>query len=212
MIYVFISIFVLCNAKSVVNLGLSNSAGTISTSTSNDKGERTIFSFRYYFEESRKCPLLFLLVTARNEVGARLCFYTCLWCCSPGGWYPCMHCRWYHQHALQQVLEGVVSRHALQVSRPTPRGKAEGSGLGGLQAHTQGVSRSTPRRGVYPNMHWGRPPPNGYCCGQYASYWNAFLFHEIRQIISWVIMSITLRWQLMRTRSSWGKAMNTTHE
>ena len=22
------------------------------------------------------------------------------------------------------------------------------------------------------------PPPNGYCCGRYASYWNAFLFRE----------------------------------
>ena len=22
----------------------------------------------------------------------------------------------------------------------------------------------------------GRDPPNGYCCGRYASYWNAFLF------------------------------------
>ena len=61
----------------------------------------------------------------------------------------------------------------------------EGSGQGGLQAHTQGevegdlargVSSPTPR-GVYPSMHWGRPPPpNGYCCGQYTSYWNAFLF------------------------------------
>ena len=49
----------------------------------------------------------------------------------------------------------MVSQHALQVSRPTPRGEVEGSGLGGspgphpggevegsglggLQAHTQG--------------------------------------------------------------------------
>ena len=94
--------------------------------------------------------------------------------------------------------EGVVSQHALQVSRPTPRGKLrglvrgvsrptskgelEGSGLGGspdphpggspgphhggLQAHTQG--------GV--SQHALRQTPNGYCCGQYASYWNAFLF------------------------------------
>ena len=23
---------------------------------------------------------------------------------------------------------------------------------------------------------WWRPPPDGYCCGRYASYWNAFLF------------------------------------
>ena len=61
------------------------------------------------------------------------------------------------------------------VSRPTPRGEVEGSGRGGLQAHTWGgfpgphpggVSRPIPRGvspgphpgGVYPSMHWGRPP------------------------------------------------------
>ena len=128
-----------------------------------------------------------------------------------------------------------VSHHALQVSRPTPRGKVEGSGQGGLQAHTQGdgvsrptprdgVSRPTPRDGVSrPTPRgaalegtcsmgvcpWGVPAPggacsssrgcllrgglllwgvlpggicvepplhDGYCCGQYASYWNVFLY------------------------------------
>ena len=53
-----------------------------------------------------------------------------------------------------------------------------GPSPGGLQAHTQGTggARITPG-GVcrYPRMHWGRPP-DGYCCRQYASYWNAFLF------------------------------------
>ena len=51
-----------------------------------------------------------------------------------------------------------------------------------------------PQGGVYPSMHWGRPPgqthkpplpgqtppwtdtPDGPCSGRYASYWNAFLF------------------------------------
>ena len=34
--------------------------------------------------------------------------------------------------------------------------------------------------GWYPSMHWGRPPwRDGYCCGRYASYWNAFLFEII---------------------------------
>ena len=34
-------------------------------------------------------------------------------------------------------------------------------------------------------MVWGKglpgetPPPDGYCCGRYASYWNAFLFNSI---------------------------------
>ena len=64
--------------------------------------------------------------------------------------------------------EGVVSQYALQVSRPTPKGEVEGSGLGGvsrptpgrspgphpeegLRAHTGRVSRPTP--GGYPSMH-----------------------------------------------------------
>ena len=53
------------------------------------------------------------VITARNEVGARLRFYTCLWFCSQGGWYPSMPCSW---------SLGVASQHALQVSRPIPRG------------------------------------------------------------------------------------------
>ena len=84
---------------------------------------------------------------------------------------------------------GVVSQHALQVSRPTPRREVEGSGLGGLQAHTQGglqahtlggVSRPTPS-GV--SQHALRqtphPPADGYCHGCYASCWNAFLLHNL---------------------------------
>ena len=47
---------------------------------------------------------------------------------------------------------GEVSQHALQVSRPTPRGEIKGSGQegvsrprpGGLQVHTWGVFRPTP--------------------------------------------------------------------
>ena len=54
---------------------------------------------------------------------------------------------------------------------PHPRGKLRG-------IWPRGVSRPTPR-GVYPSMHWGRPPLNGYCCGRYASYWNAFLCYKI---------------------------------
>ena len=67
---------------------------------------------------------------------------------------------------------GLVSQQALQVSRPIPRGSLEGSGLGclhghtrrgevdgvwpggGLQAHTWGVSRPTPRRVSRPTT-WG---------------------------------------------------------
>ena len=49
-----------------------------------------------------------------------------------------------------------------QVSRPTPRGELEGSGRGGLRV-SQHALKQTP------------PTADGYCYGQYASYWNAFL-------------------------------------
>ena len=47
---------------------------------------------------------------------------------------------------------GCVSKHALQVSRPTSKGELEGSDWGGSPGHTQGLSRPTPE-GVYPSMH-----------------------------------------------------------
>ena len=92
----------------------------------------------------------------------------------------------------------VVSQHGLQVSKPTLKGKLRGLGggvsrptpraklrvwLGFLQAHTQGGKlRGLARRGVYSpggvSQHALRqtPPADGYCCGWYASYWNASLF------------------------------------
>ena len=108
---------------------------------------------------------------------------------------------WFITVRLSMGVGVCVSQHAFQVSRPTPKGELEGSGQGGLQAHTLwggskgphlegspgphlGVSRPTPRgvsrptRGVYPRMHWGRAPlADGYCCGPYASSWNAFLLY-----------------------------------
>ena len=107
------------------------------------------------------------------------------------------------QHALQ-----VVSQHALQVSRgwypnmpcrspgPHPGGKLRGLAGGGgvsrptprgLQVHTQGsVSRPTPAGGS-PACTEADTPPDGYCCGQYASYWNAFLF-VMRFVLTDVIL------------------------
>ena len=82
------------------------------------------------------------------------------------------------QHALQ-VSRGVVSQHALQVSRGV-----SGPHLGVSRPTPRGVSRPTPRGS--PGPHLGvcvsqyalkqTPPMDGYCHGQYASYWNAFLF------------------------------------
>ena len=87
-------------------------------------------------------------------------------------------------------LGGVVSQHALQVSRPTPRVEVEGSGWGWSPGPHLGGSPG-PHPGGSPGPHLGggvsRPTPggipacteadtpDGYCCGCYVSYWNAFL-------------------------------------
>ena len=65
------------------------------------------------------------------------------------------------------------------------QGEVDGSGRGGLQAHTQGEAEgsdwgagvSRPTRGGGVSQHALRQTPlaDGYCCGQSASYWNAFL-------------------------------------
>ena len=52
-------------------------------------------------------------------------------------------------------------------SRPRPGGK-----LGGLAG---GVSRPRPGGGCIPACTETDPPADGYCCGRYASYWNALL-------------------------------------
>ena len=64
-----------------------------------------------------------------------------------------------HQGDLQAHTQGCLQAHTWGVSRPTPGG--------GFQAHTQ--------EGI-PACTEADPPADGYCCGQYASYWNAFLF------------------------------------
>ena len=99
----------------------------------------------------------------------RLCFYTCLSFCSQGV---------LSQHALQ-----VVSQHALQqVSRGVSAqggfcsgGAYSGGGvlLRGVPARGGSALGGVCSRGV-------ETPQSGqlaYCCGRYASYWNAFLLN-----------------------------------
>ena len=49
-----------------------------------------------------------------------------------------------------------------------------------IQAHTQGGNSGGSDPGPHPRgkFRWirTRPPHDDYCCGRYASYWNAFLF------------------------------------
>ena len=71
----------------------------------------------------------------------------------------------------------------------------EGLARGGLQVHTGGGRL----RGLAGGGVWGgipacteadTPPADGYCCGRYASYWNAFLlqFKNIHLIISSIVL------------------------
>ena len=80
---------------------------------------------------------------------------------------------------LEGVCPGVVEAQAWGVSRPRPRG-CPGPGLGhpgpvpgGGQAQRDVcVSQHALRQKLPP------PPADDYCCGRYASYWNACLLLE----------------------------------
>ena len=135
---------------------------------------------------------MFFFITARKRSLQMLCFYTCLSVIlfTRGGGASIPACI-----AVFCPQGGVVSPHALQVSRSTsrgqvegsglvggvsrltPRGQVEGSGLGGgsLQAHTRGVSRPTPGGFSRPTPGGGvsRPTPRGW--GEWISQ------HALRQ-------------------------------
>ena len=75
------------------------------------------------------------------------------------------------QHALQ-----VVSQHALQVSRPTPKGELEGLARGSPGPHPGGGAQGPHPGDVSQHALRQTLRADDYCCGRYASYWNAFLF------------------------------------
>ena len=101
--------------------------------------------------------------------------------CSGGGWYPSMPCSRspVGGGGIPACLAGFQA-HTQGGSwgrsgwggspGPHPRGSWGGSGQGGSPGPHPGWGW-----GVYPSMHWGRPP-DGNCCRRYASYWNVFLF------------------------------------
>ena len=144
-----------------------------------------LFSTTFCFLHSlcscnREGPENVEIITARNKVGARLCFYTSVILFTGWGWYPSIHCRWYP-------------------SMPCSRSPGGGipACLPGLQAHTQGGSWGVwpggsqgPHLGGSPGPHLGRcvsqhalrqtpPPMDGYYHRRYASYWNAFLLLKL---------------------------------
>ena len=97
----------------------------------------------------------------------------------------------YYLTPANEVCEGYVFTcvcHSVRrgwVSRPRPRVEVKVSGwgvsrptLGGVQAYSRGggVQAHTEGGGVSQHALRQTPPADGYCCGRYASYWNAFLF------------------------------------
>ena len=96
----------------------------------------------------------------------RLCFYTCVSV---------------HRGGLPQCMLGYTPPPPWE---QTPLG-ADTSSLG---ADTPLLGADTPLGvdtplgahlplGAHPTQEQTPPPADGYCCGRYASYWNAFLFH-----------------------------------
>ena len=78
--------------------------------------------------------------------------------------YPSMHCRWYPSMPCRRSRGGVPAL-------------GMGSAPGGVCS--------------WGNLLWGgvcswgggwHPHPGGYCCGWYASYWNAFLFMVVIRV------------------------------
>ena len=114
----------------------------------------------------------------------RLCFYTCLSVhgggCTWAGIPPRQVPLWDQVHPPGPGTPPWDQVHHPQ-GRYTPR-----AGTPWDQVHPPGPgtppgTRYTPRTRYPPpgQVHPpgpGTPPADGYCCGRYASYWNAFLF------------------------------------
>ena len=127
---------------------------------------------------------LFVIITTFKRSLWRLCFYMCLSFCPQGeGCIPA--CLAGLQVHTQGGGWGVWLGGGLQVHTqaggwgvwllggwpgPRPGGKLRGLAFGG-------VTRPTPM-GCIPACTEAEPPPaDGFCCGRYASYWNAFLLY-----------------------------------
>ena len=130
-----------------------------------------------------------VLITVRNEVvkvmflqvrvypqevsipacladGIPACLVAGLW----GVCYPSMHCRWHPSMPYNRSPGGVVP--GLGVSAP------RGLVWGGLVAGGCAWAGGSAPGGLVSQYPLRQTPPgrDGYCCGRYASHWNAFLF------------------------------------
>ena len=109
-----------------------------------DYQEFTLRNSSHIHKDIRSFHLCQFITTRKRSLG-RLCFYTCLSLCSQGeGWIdPDPGGGWGSSW-------GCPGPHPRGVSRPTP---------GGVRPMSRGSrSRGSRSRGVYPSMHWGRPP------------------------------------------------------
>ena len=127
----------------------------------------------------------------------RLCFYRCVSVHCPRGWGGIPAC------LAAGLRGGLLSQHALQqVSRGVPglggsaRGEVSAPG-GGLLL---GWGGSAPGGLVSEHALRQTPPPrrDGYCCGRYASHWNAFLF-VTSYVLKFLIFLILLRFTWLIT-------------
>ena len=128
------------------------------------------------------------VITARNEVGTRLCFLHVSVILFIGG-YPSMHCRWYpsmpcrfpglHRGEVEESGQGSLQTNTQEgslgvwpggspgpnlegVSRPIPRGRLGGlAGKGGFQAQAWGVQAQA--QGVFQAQDQGGAPGPGVC-------------------------------------------------
>ena len=181
------------------------------------------------------------IITARNEVGARLYFQRHLWFCSQEEGLSQHALQVVSQHALQQVSGGGgggipvclagFQAHSLGGSwggsgpGPQPRGKLRGTWsrpqprgkLRGILSRptAKGDVKGDLARGwslLWGGLLWGgacsggvpvlgggvpalegmwrdTPTCDGYCCGRYASYWNAFLLYYKFNILYFLELS-----------------------
>ena len=89
------------------------------------------------------------------------------------GSYPSMPCRFPSPHP-----RGKLRSLARGISRPTPKGEVEGSGLGGLQAHTQGSPSPNPGGSPFPHPGGSPGPYPGISRSQ----------HALRQTPQWLLL------------------------
>ena len=123
----------------------------------------TEFQLKLFRENSvatQKSRWFTSVVTVNNEVAKVMFLQVSV--CPQGGWYPSIPCRWYpSMPCIRSPRGGFWSGGVWSGGGVCSRGGV--CSLGGVCS----------RRSWYPSIH---PWKDGYCCGQYASHWNAFLF------------------------------------